>query len=139
MLIRSLIVQLTAQCPHLPDSLQSAYSRSQTEQKQPVIEDISIVLCQILKGFRSTYILLDALDECADREDLLEFIETLIGWKVKNLHILTTSRRENDIATCLESMVTCELCIQSALVDADIRVHILKRLSIDPKLKKNGP
>lgn len=79
--------------------------------------------------------MLDALDECADREDLLEFIETLIGWKVKNLHILTTSRRENDIATCLESLVTCELCIQSALVDADIRVHILKRLSIDPKLK----
>ena len=79
--------------------------------------------------------MLDALDKCQDQEDLFELIETLMSWKTKNLHVLTTSRKENDI-TILEPFVTCQLYIQSALVDADIRVHLLEKLSNDPRLKK---
>lgn len=45
------------------------------------------------------------------------------------------SRKENDIANSLEPLVTCQLCIQSAHVDADIRVQVLEKLSNDPKLK----
>ena len=135
-LIRSLVVQLSSQCLHLPESLQWAYSRSQDGKKQPTIEDLRIILCHMLKIFDNTYILLDALDECTDQEDLLEFIETLMGWNIHDLHVLATSRKENDIATSLEPLITCQLCIQSALVDVDIRVHIRGRLSNDKKLNK---
>ena len=90
----------------------------------------------MVASFKSSYILLDALDECTDREDLLEFIEALMKWNVHDLHVLATSRKENDIAMSLEPLVTCQLCIQSALVDADICVHVRERLSHDPKLKK---
>ena len=136
MLIRSLIVQFSAQCLQLPESLQSAYSRSQNGQNQPTIEDLTNLLGQLLKSFNSTYILLDALDECTDREDLLEFIKVLTAWNIHGLHVLVTSRKEYDIATSLESLVTRQLCIQSALVNDDVRVHILDKLSNDPKLKK---
>ena len=129
-------MQISAQCLHLPKSLQSAYSRSQNGQNQLKIEDLTVILRQMLKIFNSTYILLDALDECTDREDLLEFIEGLMDWNVHSLHVLATSRRENDIATSLEPLITCQLCIQSALVDSDIRLHIVDRLSNDLKLKK---
>lgn len=88
-----------------------------------------------MKGFNSTYILLDALDECTDREDLFKFIEAIINWNIDNLHVLATSRKENDVTTALEPLVSCQLCIQSALVDADIRVHVLERLSNDRELK----
>lgn len=135
-LIGSLIIQFAAQCPYLPDSLQSAYSQSQSGQKHPTIEDMTTILHQMLKIFNAAYILLDALDECTDREDLLEFIEALVGWNMKSLHILTTSRKENDIAKSLEPLRACQLCIQSALVDPDIRVHVLERLSNDSELKK---
>ena len=135
-LIRSLIMQLSAQCLHLPASLQSAYSRSQNGQHQLTVDDLKNLLRQVLESFHSTYILLDALDECTDREDLLEFIEALMGWNANELHVLATSRKENEIATSLEPLVTCQLCIQSALVDADIHIHILDRLSTDVKLKK---
>ena len=134
--IRSLVVQLSAQCLHLPESLQSAYSRSQNGQNQLTVEDLTLILRQLLKSFNSAYILLDALDECKDREDLLDLINVLRGWNIKDLHVLATSRKENDIATSLEPLVTCQLCIQSALVDADVRLHIQERLSNDPKLKK---
>lgn len=135
-LIRSLIVQLMAQCPHLPESLQSAHSRSQDGQKQPTIDEIKTILRQMLENFDATYILLDALDECMDRENLLKFMEALMGWNIDTLHVLATSRKENNIAIALEPLVTCQICIQSTLVDADIRVHILDKLSSIPRLKK---
>lgn len=136
MVIRSLIVQFAAQCPHLPESLRSAQSRSQSQQKQPTIEEMTAMLYPLLKLFNNTYILLDALDECKDREDLFKFIEVVIGWNIDTLHVLTTSRKENDIARSLDPLVTCQLCIQGSKFDADIRVHILERLSNDPDLKK---
>lgn len=89
-----------------------------------------------MKIFTGIYILLDALDECTDREDLLEFIETVMNWNIHGLHLLATSRRGNNIAISVESLVTCELCIQNALVDVDIRLHIQERLSNDSKLRK---
>lgn len=135
-LIRSLILQFTAQCPHPPEFLQSAHSRLQSAHKQPTIDDMAVILCQMLKIFNTTFILLDALDECTDREDLLEFLEALIGWNIDKLHVLATSRMEKDIAASLEPMVTYQICIQSVLVDPDIRVHILECLSNDPKLKR---
>ena len=135
-LIRSLIVQLSAQCPHLSEPLQSAYSRSRDGQNQPTVDELTALLHQMVKGFNSTYIVLNALDECTNREDLFELIEALMSWNTNKLHVLATSRKESDIATSLETLVTCQLCIQSALVDADIRVYVLERLSSDPKLKK---
>lgn len=95
-----------------------------------------MLLREMVKGFDSTYILIDALDECSDREDILKLLEAIMEWNLNNLHILVTSRNENDIATSLEPLVTFQQCIQSALVDADIRVHVLERLSNDRDLKK---
>ena len=89
-----------------------------------------------MESFNHVYLLIDALDECTDREDLLQIIEELNSWKLDNLHILVTSRRENDIEAAFQPLVMCQLYIQSALVDADIRVHVLERLSNDLKLKK---
>lgn len=82
MAVRSLIVQLAAQCPCLPESLRSAHSRSQSQQKHSTIEEMTAMLYSMLKLFDSTYVLLDALDECKDREDLLKFIEVIAGWSI---------------------------------------------------------
>lgn len=135
-LIRSLILQLSAQCLHSSELLQLAFCRSQDGQNQLPIEDLRTLLRQMLESFNGAYILLDALDECVNGEDLFELIRALMDWNIHDLHILATSRKENDISTSLEPLVTCQICIQNALVDADIRVHILERLSNDMKLKK---
>ncbi|KAH7309366.1 ankyrin repeat-containing domain protein [Rhexocercosporidium sp. MPI-PUGE-AT-0058] len=55
---------------------------------------------------------------------------------IRNLHVLATSRRERDIEETLESLTTSEICLQSALVDNDIRTHISERLQNDLKLKR---
>ena len=52
--------------------------------------------------------------------------------------MLVMSRREKDIEDGLKSLVkeAGALCIQSALVNADIRQYVHDRLRTDPKLKR---
>ena len=90
----------------------------------------------MLRDFQQTFIIIDALDECKEREDLLGLLENLMSWKAENLHVLATSRRERDIEETLESLATGQVCIQSALVNADIHIHLCSRIQNDPKLKK---
>ena len=138
-LLRSLVTQFSAQDHRIPESLQSAYSQSQNGQQQPTIEILTPILRQVLENIGSAYIVLDALDECTDREVLLELLEVIMGWKLEYLHILVTSRKEQDIAESLESLVTCQLDIRSSYVASDIRIHILERLANDSKLKRLPP
>ena len=50
--------------------------------------------------------------------------------------MLVTSRRENDIDATLSPLATCQIYMQSTLVDADILTFVRERLEHDPKLKK---
>lgn len=90
----------------------------------------------MLGYFKEVFFLFDALDECKEREELLALIETIVEWDVENLHLLATSRGEKDIEESLKPILTDEICIQSALVNADIHTHIRERLQNDAKLKK---
>ena len=85
---------------------------------------------------RHKYIILDALDECADREDLMTFVGKLVESHMESLHIMITSRREKDIEDQLGSLADYKINIQSAIVDEDIRVYVHDRLATDIKLRK---
>ena len=135
-LIRSLVVQLSVQSPNTPEALNMLYSRCQDGQRQPTVDDLTTTLQHILGGFRETFLVLDALDECTEREELLALIERIIGWKIGKLHTLVTSRREREIEEALEPLITGQICIQSALVNADISIHLRERLQNDPKLNR---
>ena len=63
-------------------------------------------------------------------------MKAIKDWNIDSLHLLATSRKENDITKSFELLVTSQLCIQSALVDADIRIYVLEKLSNDPGLRK---
>jgi hypothetical protein len=134
-LLRSLIVQLSTQSAKLPESLDALFACSQDGQQRPTTDALALTLQHVLGGFQQTFIILDALDECKEREELLGLIEDIVNWKLDKLHILATSRRGRDIEETLEPLVTGQVCIQSALVNADIHVHICERLQNDPKLK----
>ena len=53
----------------------------------------------ILGGFDSAYMILDALDECSERDKVLDWIQTVVLPKNRNLrlHLITTSRPEKEI------------------------------------------
>jgi ankyrin repeat protein len=134
--LRSLIEQLSVQSVQSMDALNILFARSKDGQQQPTTDALLSTLQHILRDFQQTFIILDALDECKEREALLKLLENTMDWKVENLHILATSRRERDIEETLAPLATNQICIQSALVNADIHVHICDRLQNDPKLNK---
>jgi hypothetical protein len=133
-LVRSLITQFSARRMNLPEALAQLFSQCQNGKQQPTMASLMMTLKQMI-GDSHTFIILDALDECAEREDLLGLMEEIQDWKLMNLHILVTSRREREIENSLRSRGSCEINIQSRVVDDDILLHIQERLEHDPKLK----
>ena len=82
------------------------YHRSQDGQHQPTTEGLVLTLQHMLRDFNQTFIFLDALDECKEREELLGLIKRIVDWKLEMLHLLATSRRENDIEETLTPLIT---------------------------------
>ena len=85
---------------------------------------------QMIQEFDETFIVLNALDECNKRQELLITLEEIARWRTGKLHILATSRIEQDIAVSLEALVQDQGIshIQNALVNNDIRIYVRERL-----------
>jgi hypothetical protein len=94
------------------------------------------VLRDIITGFRHAFIVLDAVDECAEPDDLLSFIEEVTDWELVNLHILATSRPNQITEESIASRTLHTINIQSAVIDVDIQIYIRERLQNDIRLRK---
>ena len=137
-MIQSLITQLSRQSKKKLNKLEALFSSCNNGGRQPDVERLLIVLKEVVEGFDEMYIVLDALDECSDREELLERIEEIQGWKLRQLHMLVTSRWLIDIKESLEPLTEPHgrICIQSALVNADILTYVHEKLQNDRYLKR---
>jgi hypothetical protein len=93
---------------------------------------------QVAQDFAHVYVVLDALDECSQRSELMDMLETIAGWQLDNLHLLMTSRKERDIESSLESYVEEEntVCLQRDVVGQDIQRYVQQRLRDDKCLAK---
>jgi hypothetical protein len=73
-----MIVQLFMQSTNTPKALNTIYSHCQEGHQQPTIIDLTSTLKDMLGDFCETFIILDALDECTEREELLGLIKTIV-------------------------------------------------------------
>lgn len=125
-MIRSLISQLARQCKNQPNPLVSLYSSCSDGARQPKLCELRQTLQDLVQSFNDTFVILDALDECKEREQLLADIQKFVKWQLEGLHILVTSRREGDIKATLDPLVNIKqnIDIQSEVVDRDIRIYV---------------
>ena len=141
-LISSLIVQLSvsAQGEIYSDSLYELYSRSQGGRYQPSYDGLVRTLRSMLQLYQKTYIILDALDECMDREGLLKLLQEITKGSSEKaqVQVLATSRKEWDIENILDSLFPRKVSvdIQSNQVNDDIQLYISETLRHDTRLKK---
>jgi hypothetical protein len=131
--IRSLLFQFALQGNDILQDLERLYRKCGSGQQQPPEDVIQSLFGKAVACPEQKYIILDALDECTDRQQLLLFVREI---KPRDLHVLATSRREKDIEDELSSIADHNINIQSALVDMDIRIYISDRMATDTKLKK---
>lgn len=88
----------------------------------------------ISSSFNRVYIIVDGLDECANRKKLLHILSTL---KTEKLNLFLTSRYEKDIEIAFrdkEKLAMDEKCIQT-----DIGKHIEWMLEQNPQLSHIKP
>ena len=102
--------------------------------QEPTLDDLQNTLRRILDGFSSTFIIMDALDECAEREKILNWIQTLILEKDIKLHLMVTSRPEQEIEDKLGSHHYIDLVKESG--DRDLDLYLDNQLENDSDLQK---
>ncbi|KAF7973994.1 hypothetical protein HWV62_13605 [Athelia sp. TMB] len=121
-MLRSLIRQMSYQAGSIPAALVQLYGGGH---ETPSLTSLQKTLHQIIAGFERAYIVIDALDECTDREKVLAWTQDLLRQNMSQLHILFSSRREQDIVRCLEPIASiAHVSLAGASTNADIETYV---------------
>ncbi|KAM5357601.1 hypothetical protein ACJZ2D_016093 [Fusarium nematophilum] len=136
---RSVLRQLLLQRESLPDAIVDVYRRY--SHSCPTLGTWKSALKGTIQASKETYILVDALDECpsllGERKKLLDFIKGLTDLELPNLHIIATSRKEQDVERALSRLGTCPpLSIQTSVVDEDIQSYVRSEISQDDVMSR---
>lgn len=111
--------------------LKKCYDAHGAGREQPSLECLQDILQLVIKGFDHVYIMVDALDECADRSSALRFIEMMTSFELDNLHLLLTSRPEPDIKRSLARIARLQTVLfEDKAVRHDIAAYLDKQLSL---------
>jgi hypothetical protein len=105
MVLRSLISQLSHNCSRMPASLDALFALRDSGQGLPSLQTLLEVLKQMILEFPQVFILIEALDECRQHQELMDVLETVAGWHLDNLHLLVTSRSYQDIVSSVEGYI----------------------------------
>jgi hypothetical protein len=140
---RSLIMQLSCKYKNTWNQLDSFFSSHKDGFEQPTCEALCNVLLQMIEQVKEVWIVLDALDECRTRkgpptEGLLSWIRDLRSSEQRNVHLLVTSRPEQDIESGIMAFASNDdiVPIQSSLIIDDIRAYVHTRVREDNGLKR---
>ena len=126
-MLRSLIRQLSHQSGGIPAALMQIYGGGH---EQPPLKSLQLTLRGIIESFKHTYIVIDALDECMEREKLLTWIGELFQQELSSLHILVSSRPEQDIVERFEVYAALShISLTGASTNSDIESYVDAMLS----------
>ena len=134
----SLLSQLLMHFTSVPPVLETLYISCMEGERKPNFEELKETLHKMTTAFRATFLILDALDECKERLELLVDIEEMSSWEDTNMRILATSRKEKEIEYSMLRLCNNKdrICIQNALVNTDIRAYVHGQLRMDRRLQR---
>ncbi|KAF7986925.1 hypothetical protein HWV62_12719 [Athelia sp. TMB] len=127
-LIRSLLSQLSYRCGGIPAELKKIYHAHGDGRAQPSLESLYETLRRVIEGFDGVYVMIDSLDECGERNELLRWIKIAMGWKSQKLHLVFTSRPEPDIQSHLKILVGIRFLRMDGLSQGDIGLFLDQEL-----------
>jgi hypothetical protein len=133
-LISSLLSQILKQQTTLPESLTKLYEKNEKGASRPSLGEL-ISLFQELGKMKTIWIIVDALDECSDKDDSRNILLKQLG----NLHgvcnILMTSRSSVSTPEYFENYLKIEITAKESDVDKYIAGHLSSRLQAHIKQK----
>jgi hypothetical protein len=105
LMLRSLLCQLLQRSVVIPKDVDVLFSFCENGRRQPSLHAFLEATRQAMQEFAYVYVVLDALNECTQRPELMDVLETVVGWQLDNLYLLMTSRKERDIKSSLKEYI----------------------------------
>ncbi|KAL9092994.1 MAG: hypothetical protein Q9165_004132 [Trypethelium subeluteriae] len=140
--VRSLISQLYYHQKTTRMSLQQCFFACDEGRTQPSSKMLCNTFVNMIKSTPEVWTLIDALDECTTRgghwtEGILRWMEYILQLEGTNIHLLTTSRLEQDIQASMAnwSFNKDTIVLQSELIADDIRAYVQARIREDTYLQ----
>lgn len=132
--MRSLIAQLSDRCADtLPTALMEMYHACDEGHRQPLESQLEGTLARILDTFGRTYIIIDSVDECVNKADLLKWIQYVTSEPslAEKIHLMLTSRPEPEVEQGLASLTNRQkVSITAESTAGDIGVYLDTRLQV---------
>ncbi|MCJ1395190.1 hypothetical protein MMC18_008073 [Xylographa bjoerkii] len=117
-LVRSLVAQFADVCDTAWEPLEALYTNLKTSQ---------------------CFIIVDALDEFNDTEDLIKTLKRIVESKRERSHVLVTSQSQRSIGIELEKFVITDVVLYGDAVDEDIELYIREKVRADSILGRRPP
>ena len=154
LILRTIITQLIHQVGSLPTSLVDLYAECDTKngllphrrgeyaaswENKPILAKFELVLQHLLDGLQQLYLILDALDECEDFEQIhraLQSINKIATASPSDVHLLATSRHLPEMEDCFDELDASCMTFEIDRVNHDIRQYVRTVFSNDPRLSR---
>ena len=132
-LLANLLKQLVQERCSLPDIVRALYEQHGKRQTRPSLNELSKVLQTVASLYSTTFIVIDALDECQVSDSCRDnFLSKIFSLQARcGAHIFANSRFSPDVTTKFKNAISIEI---RATVD-DVGRYIESRLSELPALK----
>jgi hypothetical protein len=142
-LLQALLLQFALKLTDPNVYLDDLYSKSKEGLSDPQIEDVEEALKNLVNTCTSAYIVVDALDECQDRDLMRTTLERMIGWTSVGesgggkLSLLLMTRPDEDLKMQLNEMGLKNhyTPVDSDKIDKDISSFVDARLTADQRLR----
>lgn len=135
--LRSILAQLCSAHPSMPPAVADLKTLSESPGRNGFLandELLSTLVC-VCSDLDRCRIVIDALDEGTDREELMKVIKALVD--STSVSLLATSRKDEDIIEdMLSDVMSISVNLDSVNVDNDIRAYVVKCFETDSKLRK---
>jgi Cdc6-like AAA superfamily ATPase len=126
-LLKSILKQLVQTQPNLPKSVKDLYERHKKNQSQPRLQEISEILQTIISLDSRTFIIVDALDECQNRDGCRDnLLSQIFALQTKTrLNIFATSRHQ-EVETQFSGCISLEI----RAIEEDIKSYLNDQISL---------
>lgn len=133
MMLRSIILQLSAQSRNPYAALDMQYELFGKGQTLPTYQNLVDVLQTLLSDLDCTYIVLDALDEAKDTNHLVQLILRLHNWKKSRVHLLLTSQPRQIFTNAFVGIP--QVTLEFTTTGSDIHLFVSSQLLFNPDLE----
>ncbi|RSL97643.1 hypothetical protein CDV31_012921 [Fusarium ambrosium] len=132
-MIGSLLKQVVQHKAALPDGLRHLYDKHAQGKTPPKLEELARLLVQEVASLPFVFVVIDALDECPERDNTRDTLLTEIQKLPQNARILITSRYSPQIDERFDSVPHIDI----RATDDDVKRYIEVRIEKESSLAKH--